>query len=217
MKPTCGFCVLGRIILIAVIFLVVGAVMCASANQAIGGEEEKPTDTPTEKPTEKPTPTPEPTKPPIDVSDQPVYIEKEDTNITKVEPITIKITTSDSTRWDSIICAYPNTKYLLNSYKETKTIDYVAIPDTRDGSEYPLYEAYYTYGKSSLEPWETYWRVVPSSLSQGKMVTMIYADFKTKSVKKVELSPLEWEYVKNDIDAGVVPYLDVLKKYWGIE
>lgn len=48
------------------------------------------------------------------------------------------------------------------------------------------------------------------------MVTMIYADFKTKSVTKVELSPLEWDYVKKDIDTGVVPDIDVLKKYWGI-
>lgn len=189
-------------------------VMCASANQAIGGEEEKPTEKPTVEPT-KPTPTPTPTKPPIVVEDKPVYIEKEDTNITKVEPVTIKIT-GDEESWESIVCAYPNTRYLLNSYKDTKTIDYVAIPDARDGSEYPLYEAYYTYGKSSLEPWETYWRIIPSALSQGKMVTMIYADFKTKSVTKVELSPLEWDYVKKDIDTGVVPDIDVLKKYWGI-
>jgi hypothetical protein len=61
-----------------------------------------------------------------------------------------------------------------------------------------------------------YWRIIPSALSQGKMVTMIYADFKTKSVTKVELSPLEWDYVKKDIDTGVVPDIDVLKKYWGI-
>jgi len=195
------------IVVILLLFFITGVF----ANQDIGdiGTTEKPTVEPT-------TPTPTPTKPPISVEDKPVYIEKEDTNITKVEPITIKIT-SDKESWDSIICAYPNTKYLLNSYKETKTIDYVAIPDTRDGSEYPLYEAYYTYGKSSLEPWETYWRIVPSSISQGKMVTMIYADFKTKSVRKVELSPVEWDYVKKDIDGGIVPDMNVLKKYWGIQ
>jgi len=195
------------IVVILLLFFITGVF----ANQDIGdiGTTEKPTVEPT-------TPTPTPTKPPISVEDKSVYIEKEDINITKVEPITIKITSTDKTTWNSTICAYPNTKYLLNSYKETKTIDYVAIPDTRDGSEYPLYEAYYTYGKSSLEPWETYWRIVPSSISQGKMVTMIYADFKTKSVRKVELSPLEWDYVKKDIDGGIVPDMNVLKKYWGI-
>jgi len=192
------------VLAIVILFLLVGF---SVAMQPIGE---------TTKPTEKPTPTPTPTKPPISVSDQPVYIEKEDTNITKVEPVTIQITTEDQkTSWNTTICAYPNTKYLINSFKTTKTVDFVAIPDARDGSDYPLYEAYYAYGKSSLEPWETYWRVIPTSISQGKMVTMIYADFKTKSVKTVELTPIEWEYIKKDIDAGIVPDMKVLKEYWG--
>lgn len=202
-----------HIIIVCVIVCVFLLVSSVTANQPIGeiGEPTKPTIEPT-----KPTPTPTPTKQPIEISDDPVYIEKSDTNITKVEPVTIKITSTDKTTWNSTICAYPNTKYLINSFKETKTIDYVAIPDSRDVSEYPLYEAYYNYGKSSLEPWGTYWRIIPSSLKQGKMVSMIYADFKTKSVKTVELSPIEWDYVKKDIDSGIVPDINVLEKYWGV-
>jgi len=187
------------ILVVIIIFFVTGI---AGANQTIGEITKDITKVPT--------------KEPIEIADKPVYIEKGDTNVTKPEPVKINIISEDKkSSWNTTICAYPNTKYLVESFKATKTVDFVAIPDARDGVEYPLYEAYYTYGKSSLEPWGTYWRVISSNVTQGKYVEMIYADFKTKTVKKVQLTPIEWDYVNKDIDAGVIPDLTLLKEYWG--
>lgn len=122
---------------------------------------------------------------------------------------------------EPILYVYPLTKVLIEPQSDSKTkkttaINYVAIADGRLGESYPLYEAYYSYGKSDREPWQYYWRVTNYDIKQGKFVECLFADFSTRSVKYVYLTPLEWDYVKKDIDAGFVPDINVMKSYWGV-